>query len=135
MTYIVTKKGGIRLIEILDAQDLIFYLSFASLLLKMTAVMGFYFFRTLNVNHQSQHHTKFASSYDVPFKKAQKSYNENNSFAHWLARCVRRIESSDESPAPILLENKSNFKFQGGLVCHQKQKEPYPPFLSVFQLL
>ena len=124
------------MIEILDAQDLIFYLSFASLLLKMTAVMGLYFFLTLYVrNNPSQQHAKYAVSYDAPFKKAQKCYNENNSFAHWLARRVRRIESSDESPASILFENKFDFTFQGGSLCHQKQKESYLPFLSGSQLL
>lgn len=128
-------KGGIHLIEILDAQDLIFYLSFASLLLKMTAVMGFYFFLTLYVSNQSQQHSKFTASYDIPFKKAQRRYNENNSFAHWLARRVRRIESADESPASILLENKTDFKFQGGQSCHKNQKELYLPLLSGFQLL
>lgn len=122
------------MIEILDAQDLIFYLSFASLLLKMTAVMGLYFFLTLCVSNQSQQHSKFTASYDAPFKKAQKCYNENNSFAHWLARRVRRTESADESPASILLENKSYFKFQGGQLCHINQKESYLPLLSGFQL-
>ncbi len=117
-------KGGIHLIEILDAQDLIFYLSFASLLLKMTAVMGFYFFLTLYV--ESHQHAKFASSYDIPLIKAQRQYNENNSFVHWLVRCVRRIESSDDSPAPLLLENNPDFKIQGGQTCHKKLKELYP---------
>lgn len=122
------------MIEFLDAQDLIFYLSFASLLLKMTAVMGLYFYLTLYVNNQSQQHSRLTANYQAPFKKAQKRYNENNSFAHWLARRVRRIESSDESPASILLENKIYFTFQGGPLCHKKQKESYPPLLSGYLL-
>ena len=119
-------KGGIHLIEFFEAQDLLFYISFASLLLKMTAVMGLYFFLTLYVNNQSQQHSRFSASYDTPIKKPQKNYNENNSFAHWLARCVRRIESSDESPAPLLLEKNPDFKIQGGQTCHKKLKELYP---------
>lgn len=119
---------------ILDAQDLIFYLSFASLLVKMTAVMGLYFYLKLCVNNPTHQQSRFAANYNAPFKKAQKQYNENNSFAHWLARRVRRIESSDESPASILLETKTDIKFQGGPLCHIKPKELYPPFLSGYLL-
>ena len=114
------------LIELLEFNDWSSYILFASLLVSLTTTFRLLYFIQFYVNNRASFQTNWHSSASSNMQ-AQCYHNENNCIGNWLAICVRRKESPDDSPAHSLLENETKSSIQGGLQWRKNQNMLYPP--------
>lgn len=112
------------LIEFLDFNDWSSYILFASLLVSLTTTFGLLYFIQFYVNDRASFQTNWHSS-AASNMQAQRYHNENNCIGNWLAICVRRKESPDDSPAHSLLENEPASSIQGGSLWKKNQNTLY----------
>ncbi|WP_042349720.1 hypothetical protein [Bacillus massiliigorillae] len=120
------------MLEFFELNDLASYLTFASLIVQVTATFGLFYFLQFHFKNRTQIQPTLLKSEDSITTESKCLYNVVNSFAHWLALCVRRKESPDEDPSHVLLKNKLVFTNQGGQTWKINQIKLYPLPLKDF---
>lgn len=114
------------MLEFFEFNDLASYLTFAGLLVQVTATFGLFYFLQFHIKNRTYVQLTLSNEEENLAVESQCLHNEVNSFVHWLALCVRRKESPDEGPSHILLDNKHVQTIQGGSLWIINQIKLYP---------
>ncbi|MEH6942479.1 hypothetical protein [Bacillus sp. JJ722] len=120
------------MLEFFELNDLSSYLTFASLIVQVTATFGLFYFLQFHFKNRTHIQLTLSDNEESTAIESQCLHNEVNSFAHWLALCVRRKESPDEGPSHVLLVNKLVQTIQGGQTWTKNQIKLYPLPLKDF---
>ncbi|MGM9927160.1 MAG: hypothetical protein ACI35P_04350 [Bacillus sp. (in: firmicutes)] len=117
-------------LDFLNENDWSSYILVASLLVSFATTFAFVYLSRMSVNSRTAIRPNLRDERDLLKMKAQRSHNEQDCIGHWLALCIRRKESPDDSPSHLLLEQNDLFTIQGGTKWRRNQIVLYPLLLK-----